>query len=257
MVRVEGFDSADAIFERREVGELHVHPVMAGAGRPGVGQIIIGIIIIAAAYISGGASLTASGGLSATGSMYLAGAMMILGGVMQLLAPQPSINSSTAEKSRYLGNGRNTVAIGTRIPMIYGRRKAYGQYISFDTDAGLFDSAPAAWYSSPFTDNGELNYSAAPPDLPMGTPAQTYKQPTSLFTGISYPATLEEEFQTFINFNPITLTAGEYDLNFATGQTLHVSILSAGVVTQATLLGGETANLPIAGTSIAFTQNYG
>lgn len=255
LVQVDNFESVDALFDRREIDVLHIRPVEAGAGRGGMGQILIGaVLIIVAWYNPAGWSIL--GAQISAGNLMLAGAMMVLGGVMQMLAPQPSL-SSNEERSRYLGNGRNTVAIGTRIPMIYGRRKAYGQYISFDVDAGAFDSAPAEWYSSTFTNYGELNHSAAPVDLPISDPQHAYKQPTSFYAGLSYPATMLEEFQTFINFAAVELLAGDYDINFATGQTLHVRNLTSGLTAITTLLGGEIASLPPIGTPIAFTQNYG
>ncbi len=243
----------DALYDRREIDVLHIHPMVMGAGGGGgLGQILIGAVMIAVAVFAPvllPAMLT-------QGSVVLAGAMMVLGGVLQLLAPQPSINASNEEKSRYLGNGRNTVNIGTRIPMIYGRRKAYGHYISFDIDASIFDSAPAEWYSSPFTSYGELNYSAAPEELPMEPPSISYNQPVSFFTGMSYPAEMVINGEILVNFAPVDLTPGEYDINFNTGQTMHVRIDSTGFNSNAVVLGISSNNPPLVGTPIVFTQNY-
>lgn len=254
-VQLDGFDSIEAIYERRHIKEIHIRPVMAGAGKPGVAQIVIGVIIIAAAVLSSGATLAAMGVTS--GQLVMVGGMMVLGGVLQLMAPQPSINSSSEEKSRYLGNGRNTTAIGTRIPMIYGRRRAFGQYISFDIDADKFDAAPAQWYSSPFTDYGDLTNSAAPPALPLPDPGEVYNQPTSRYRGIVYPLEMQENPVPSIMFDPVELLVGEWNMNFTTGQILRVSIASNGVVNLALLLGGEINVMPPNGTTIAFTRNYG
>jgi predicted phage tail protein len=245
LVRVEGFDSVDALYDRREIDVLHIHPVMdGGGGKGGLGQVILGSVLVVVGIF--------------TAQPYLIqmGASLILGGVLQMLAPQPSINSSNEERSKYLGNGRNTVAIGTRIQMIYGRRKAYGHYISFDIDASVFNTAPAEWYSSPFTNNGELTYSAAPVDLPLEVPAIVYSQPESIFRGMSYSEDMLSEQETFVNFDTVPLVAGEYDLNFSTGQTMRILIEYTGSVDRAIVLGMSRNNPPITGTSIIFTQNY-
>ena len=258
-VTIPGCESHAALYERRQIKELHLHPVesaplgtMHGAGgsRPGVVQIVVGIILVAAAYMMTGPI----GGVSA-GQVMFGGAMMILGGVLQLLAPQPKLDDQ--ERSRYLGNGKNTVAIGTRIPLLYGRVKAYGHYISFDTDSGKFDSAPEAWYSSTFTDYGEATYSAVGPALPVTSPQAQDQSPTSFFRGLDYPSVMTEVGTTYITFDPVVLLAGEYDIAFQTGQTLHVMNNTAGTTSQVTLLGGEVNNTPPVGTPIAFTRNYG
>jgi predicted phage tail protein len=60
--------------------------------------------------------------------------MALLGGLAQLLAPQPEDDKDEL-RNRYLGAPRNTVAIGTRIAIPYGRRKIFGHYLSFDINA--------------------------------------------------------------------------------------------------------------------------
>lgn len=246
LVRVEGFDSADALFDKRQVDVLHIHPVVAGAGNGGIGQIVLGIVVVVVAvwfpYLLPSFLTPASAGMM--------GAMMILGGVMQMIAPQPRLG--TEERSLYLGNGRNTVAIGTRIPMIYGRRKAYGQYISFDVDSGVFDAAPEEWYSSPFTNYGELTNSAAPSSFYETDPGPSeVADLVATYTGLTGTTTVQ------IHFSQVSVPPGAYDINFVTGQTLHVNITTNGATTVATVLGGRTDILPAVGTQIVFTQNHG
>lgn len=256
-VRIQGYASRDALYDRREVKELHVYPLseaeskelMVGSGRPGVSQIIIGALLITAAIMGGLPSLGITSGM-----LYFSGAMMILGGILQLLSPQPKIDNT---RSRYLGGGKNTVAIGTKIPLIYGRVKAYGQYISFNVDAGSFDGAPASWYSSPYTDYGTTTYSAAPAEVPLENPQGLDQNPTSTFRGLTYPEAMVAAPDTFITFDAVVLLAGEYDLNFSNGKTLHVENMTAGTTTQVTLRGGEVSNMPEVGTNIVFTRNYG
>lgn len=251
-VVVEGFASRDALYDRRPIKTLNIRPVMQGSGRAGVGQIIIGVALIVVGVLTAPAGGFA--GIS-TGAFYLSGAMMVLGGVLQLLAPQPKLD--TNEKSRYLGTGKNTVAIGTRIPMIYGRVKAYGHYISFDIDAGRFDGAPASWYSSPYTDYGSLTYSSTEPDIPVPPPEQVDKVATSVYQGLAYPESMVEEWVTFVTFAPVVLLAGNYDISFANGVNLHVENTTAGTTSRVILKGGEINNMPPVGTPITFTRNHG
>lgn len=258
-VMIDGFHSRDAIYDTDNCPSvITIRPVAAGAGRSGWTQIVIGAILITAAIMTAGAGLTVAGVTISSGSMMLAGSMMVLGGVLSLIAPQPKFDSGNEERSKYLGQGKNTVAIGTRIPMIYGRRKWGGHYISFNINSGDLNAAPAAWYSSPFTDYGDSTYSAAPADTPLPPIDQYDGQPVSTYTGLSAPAAMTNDPQSVINFSPsVQLESGEWDITFSTGQTLHVMVDNTGVQGQATLIGGSTLNLPPVGTSIVFTQNYG
>ena len=62
------------------------------------------------------------------------GALALLGGLSQLLAPTPEAEEEQ-NRSAYLGAPGNTVKIGTRIPILYGRHKVYGHFLSFDINA--------------------------------------------------------------------------------------------------------------------------
>ncbi len=167
-VSIDGFSSYDAIYDRTDVEEIHIRPAMVGSGRGNL-QIIIGIVLIVATILfppAGAAGYALMGVNIAQSSVVLLGASMILGGVLQMLAPQPTLTGQNDEKSRYLSGAKNTVAIGTRIPILYGTRKVYGHYISFDIDAGFLNSSPDAWYSTTFTDYSELTSGTAPPVTP-------------------------------------------------------------------------------------------
>lgn len=260
-VAIDGFESRDAIYDKTDVQDIFLRPVMAGSGKGGWTQIVIGIVIIAAAVSTGGlAGLTVagSGGLTAAGSVAMAGAMMVLGGIMQLMAPQPRIGANAGEeKSRYLGGGQNTVAIGTPIPMIYGRMKAWGHYLSFNLDAGEMNKAPASWYASPFTNTGTLNYSAADPTIPLSNQPYSNVQVTATYTGLSYPSNMDSTGDSYINFTPATLlAAGGWDATFPNGETYRVTS-TGGSVTQVTVKTGNVAKLPANGALITFTRNYG
>lgn len=149
-VVIRGFYSRDALYEKTDVTEIHLEPAMVGAGA--WARIIVGII-----FIIVGALTSWCGG----GFLIGIGISLVAGGIMQLLAPTPQAHVAD-DRSRYISGTKNTVEIGTPIPLIYGTRKAYGHYISFDIDSGDFNQSPASWYASNYTDYSTLNSATAP-----------------------------------------------------------------------------------------------
>jgi predicted phage tail protein len=145
LLKVVGFDKAEHLFMKSDVEDLHIVPAFAGGKNSGVMQIVIGVVIIAAAIASGGslaALMAAGGGLSVFGSIAMAGAMMVLGGIMSMMSAAPTLSAGTLgdgtinpEASKYLAANKNTVKIGTRIPILVGRFPVYGQILSFNVDA--------------------------------------------------------------------------------------------------------------------------
>lgn len=142
LVAISGFTTKEEIYGPlpADIKELHISPAMTGGKKGGFFLIVVGVIAIAAAVWTGGASLSifSAGGL--TGFLANTGLSLLLGGVIAMLSPQPKISSSGSdiadpEASKYLGASQNTVKIGTRIPIMYGKNKAYGHYISFNVDA--------------------------------------------------------------------------------------------------------------------------
>ena len=119
------------------------------ASRKGGGflRIVIGAVIVAAALMTfGGSAVGLSAMWSATsatigGSIALSiGTSLILGGLLSLVSPTPRRDANASgqadpEASKYLGAQKNTVRIGTRIPIAYGECKVFGHYISFDSQA--------------------------------------------------------------------------------------------------------------------------
>jgi predicted phage tail protein len=106
-------------------------PVVAGAG--GAGRILIGIALIAAAFIPGfgfaaAAAATATtaataAGFTAIGSiLFSLGASLVLGGVAQLLTPTPKISQDEADprKSFSFSGIQNTSRAGVPVPVVYG-----------------------------------------------------------------------------------------------------------------------------------------
>lgn len=109
---------------------IKIVPVLQGAGGNGLTNIIVGAVIIAAAFATGGVSLTATGALTSTllgGMAFGMGVSMIIGGVVQMLSPTPQsssqdMNNAPDNKPSYTFNGAvNTSAQGYPVPVGYGR----------------------------------------------------------------------------------------------------------------------------------------
>ncbi|ECF2799425.1 tail assembly protein [Salmonella enterica subsp. enterica serovar Miami] len=101
---------------------IHIVPRMEGAKRGGIFQVVLGVVAIGAAFLTGGASMAAWGALS-TG-LFTAGASMMLGGVAQMLAPQPKApsmhNADNGKQNTYFSSLDNMVAQGNPLPVAYG-----------------------------------------------------------------------------------------------------------------------------------------
>lgn len=138
-VTVRGVTNEIALYSDTDLEEIHVFPQTGGAKRGGFLQVLLGIAIVALAFLVGPAGWL---GLS-QGAMFLTGGLMALGGVLQLLLPTPQgVDNNPQEASKYLGASANTVKIGTRIPLAYGNNRLGGHYLSFDVDA--FDQGTSA-----------------------------------------------------------------------------------------------------------------
>lgn len=133
-ITVVDHDTLDKLVAPLKTNVLHIFPQFNGGKQGGFLQILIGAALIGLAFVTGGTSL-ALGPLTFNigNTLFGIGAMMVLGGIMQFLAPTPKTDKEN--KSRYLGSPKNTTAIGTRIPIIYGEDRVGGQYLSFDISA--------------------------------------------------------------------------------------------------------------------------
>jgi len=145
-IMVKGFTTKESLdAPLGDINELHLFPAMTGGKSGGFFKIVIGAVLIAAAIWTGGTSLTLGpvlfGTTTLAGVMFNVGLSLVLGGLMEMMSPAPKIDKATGtstadpEASKYLGPTANTTRIGTRIPLGYGRFKAYGHYLSFDVDA--------------------------------------------------------------------------------------------------------------------------
>ncbi|AMM84262.1 tail assembly protein [Martelella sp. AD-3] len=103
--------------------DLHIVPVIAGAGNRGLGKIIAGVFLIGAAFMFPGAITGIGiGGSTIGGAMKGLGVALAMGGLGQMLSPAPKINSNSGEdQSSYLfSGGANVTTEGGPVPLVYG-----------------------------------------------------------------------------------------------------------------------------------------
>lgn len=124
--------------------ELHIVPVIAGAGSPWF-SIILGVILVAAAFLApyalpaigiGTAATFAAGtiGGSITGLVASVGAGLALSGASALLAPSPKMSNADAsidQRQSFLFGGQTNVGKqGGPVPLVYGRMRVGSVIIS-------------------------------------------------------------------------------------------------------------------------------
>lgn len=138
-IRVHGFDDINTFYQplSKDVKELHLMPDLRGGKGGGFFKIVLGAVLIAAAIFLPPIGIAA--GVTLNSILFGIGASLVLGGLLELLSPAPQIDtlpdSQDPEASKYLGADKNTVKIGTRIPLLYGRHLCFGHYLSFNVDA--------------------------------------------------------------------------------------------------------------------------
>lgn len=120
---------------------IRIVPVQCGAGKKGLGQILLGAALIGFGIWTGGASL-AFGAAWKAGGMQLAayfatsiGVSLALGGVSQMLVGSPGTADTSVErpenKPSYAFDGAvNTAAQGNPVPVCYGRLIVGSQVVS-------------------------------------------------------------------------------------------------------------------------------
>jgi predicted phage tail protein len=100
---------------------IRIVPVIAGAG--GVGKILAGVALIAAAIFIPGLGLGLAG--AAVTQVGLLGGALVLGGLSQMLTPTPTISQGTdgdndPRKSYSFSGIQNVSRQGVPVPIIYG-----------------------------------------------------------------------------------------------------------------------------------------
>ena len=145
--------------------DLILVPVVVGSGGSGIGKIIVGVVLVAAAFFTGGATIGLLGlaaPVAVSGVLGTIGASLILGGVADLLSPQPVIpkpgNNRFADptntdgpqsiirgadgKQSYAYTGAaNTVGVGAVIPVAYGEVLIGSNLMSANVDV-TYESDP-------------------------------------------------------------------------------------------------------------------
>ena len=131
----------------RPMGEVHILPVLRGAGNQGGWLVLVGVIIIALvlAIPTAGGSLFGTGSgfaaltsakiaLTATQSFFMTvGLAVTLAGVSQLLAPNQNVdnNEKPENKPSYIFNGAiNMYKQGNPVPIGFGFTRTGSQVIS-------------------------------------------------------------------------------------------------------------------------------
>lgn len=109
--------------------EVRIVPVPTGSKSGGLFNVVFGAVIMATAFITGGASLAAMGAFAS--SAFMMGGAIALGGVMQMISPQQGgmkLQSKSAENkpSYAFGGAVNTTAAGYPVPLPYGYRTVGG-----------------------------------------------------------------------------------------------------------------------------------
>jgi len=117
--------------------EIKIVPVVAGAGA--LGRILIGALLIAGAFFTGGATIGLLGLAAPVAvSTVLAGVgiSLVLGGVAQLLTPTPKISQDEGDprKSFSFSGIQNTSRAGVPVPVVYGETLVGSVVISAGID---------------------------------------------------------------------------------------------------------------------------
>lgn len=128
-VKVLGHETVESLIAPGGEADLHLFPQLNGGKNGGFFQVLIGAVLIAASFIPGVGQVLAP-------ILLKVGIVMVLGGILQMFnTPKRDNKDSVEKKSHYLGAPKNTVAIGTRIPVLCGEDKIGGHYLSFQIDA--------------------------------------------------------------------------------------------------------------------------
>lgn len=165
------FGSRDALYAKTDKSVIHVVPIVVGAGGK-LGQffmVALGAVLIATGWGAGfgveilGAEISSAmlGGI---------GLSLVTNGVVGMLMPQPEVSTASTEAtSSYLPSNKNTTKAGTRIPLLFGRRRVWGHLLSVNITAGTKDkpagvTQPPAGFVSEV--NSEYVWSTTFNDLP-------------------------------------------------------------------------------------------
>lgn len=123
---------------------IRIAPIIMGSKSGGLFQVILGAVLIGAAFFTGGLSAGAGAGL-AFGAKAAAGigVALIAGGISQMLSPSTKLPKGYEQDGNVasygFGGAITTTAQGNPVPLIYGRREVGGACIS----AGIYAESEA------------------------------------------------------------------------------------------------------------------
>lgn len=103
-------------------GDLHILPAIAGSKRGGILKVVLGVVLVGAAFFLSGGALGAAmpGVLSGMtyGNMAMLGVALTLAGVSSMLSPE---QKGDKKDQSYTFNGPgNTSGEGSPVPLVYG-----------------------------------------------------------------------------------------------------------------------------------------
>jgi len=131
--------------------DIFITPVIAGAGGK-YGRIILGAVMIGAAFATAGASVAAAGGLMtkagwaaaswSTTTLFTVGASLVFGGIAELLNPPPKTPEMTEDpRNSFNFSGiTNTNAAGVPVPIVLGRTITGSVVVSAGIDTVQVDT---------------------------------------------------------------------------------------------------------------------
>lgn len=111
----------------RAIG-LRVDPVLSGSKSKGLGKIILGVVLVGAAFFTGGATLglgatafTAAGVSVSFGSIALVGGLLAVGGAVSMLTPDITTSAPEEQQESFLIDATGNLAEqGNPVPIAFG-----------------------------------------------------------------------------------------------------------------------------------------
>lgn len=111
--------------------EVHLIPVVGGSKSGGIFKIILGIALVAGAFLLAGpaglgaTAFTVFGAQVSYGMVAALGVSLALSGVSQMLAPSMDPSKGRDDKKSFMFNGAtNTSTQGMPVPLVFGRMRS-------------------------------------------------------------------------------------------------------------------------------------
>lgn len=118
-----------------DCAEIRIVPRVIGAKKGGLFQVILGVVMVAAAVVTGGMSLAAYSAMQV--ALMGAGIGLVVGGLSQMLMPKVDVSNQNEDGNKAnkgFGGAATTVAQGNPVPVLRGRREIGGFIISAGQD---------------------------------------------------------------------------------------------------------------------------